>query len=102
MARARPVEQEGDRHPSFPRRVGQRKVASLRKRDLFPHRYHLAGKDEPMGFECAWQHRIGEVIYNIQLFESESLPDLVGCRESIRFRKTGDEEWMEKRRVWIA
>jgi predicted ATPase len=95
VRRARPdvspmVEDGGEEEPDAAKDIkSYEDRRRLRHWDLFPYRYRLAGKEEPMGFSCRWEHKQGNVDYDIDLFEVHLPPDNVACKEKIKVRVRG-------------
>lgn len=57
--------------------------------DFFPHRHRRPRPEDPMVFACTWQHKLGRVEYQIELYEHEQ--NKVGCRERISIEPEGSE-----------
>jgi len=96
VARARPV-REQDREEATLDDAEKQSLerARLRPGDLFPHRYRLAGKDEPIGFECRWSCGSGTVEYLVELYEHPRVENAAACRERVKFRCGERGPWNE-------
>ncbi len=73
-------------------------IKRVREGNFFPHRHRLAPDDTPISFACLWKHDLGEVEYEIELYEAQSQG--VCCREKIRFSALSGSGSREVKSGW--
>ncbi|MBM4031590.1 MAG: chromosome segregation protein SMC [Planctomycetes bacterium] len=74
--------------------------ARLRPGDLFSHKYRLATKEDPIGFDCRWRYGTGTVEYFIELYEHPRIEGAPACRERIRVQCGQNSSWSEVHVGW--
>ncbi|MCU0541400.1 MAG: ATP-binding protein [Oscillatoriaceae cyanobacterium Prado104] len=57
---------------------------TVKSADFYPHRYILAKDEDSMGFAIAWNHALGKIDYQIELYKNAEFAEHTGCKEKIK------------------
>jgi predicted ATPase len=100
VARGRPEQEQTIIQKDKQKEREKTEFHKLYQGDFFPHRHRLAKDEAPMSFFCSWKSPLGEVEYEIQLYENSKLEQKVGCRESIIIQVKKSNKRKEMKSGW--